>query len=118
MKMNIRRLPPLLQVSKKTLYVMSLLALVAATTMGYLLMPTFNSSSTALAQGGIKEERVTTEMLSRALDFRTATDFAVLAEKGITDNGSSKVGGDVGVMSPSARIKGLNRNNVKVHSIP
>ncbi|MBA3335386.1 MAG: hypothetical protein H0T08_07230, partial [Acidobacteria bacterium] len=69
MKMNIRELP-LLRVSKKTLYVMSLLALVAATTISYLLLPTFNSSSTALAQDGVKEEIVTTEMLSRALDFR------------------------------------------------
>jgi len=112
MKKNIRGIS-LLRVSKKTLYFMSLLALVAATTMGYLLLPTFNSSSTALAQDGVKEETVTTEMLSRALDFRTATGFAVLAEKGITDNGFSKVGGDVGVTSEAAEIKGLNRNNVK-----
>ncbi|MEJ7861181.1 MAG: ice-binding family protein, partial [Pyrinomonadaceae bacterium] len=92
---------------------MSLLALVAAATISYLLLPTFNSSSTALAQGGVKQEEVTTEMLSRALDFRTATSFAVLAEKSITDNGFSKVGGDVGVTSEAAEIKGLNRNNVK-----
>ena len=84
MKKNTQRELPF-RISRKTLYVMSFLTLVALATVGYLLAPTYNSASTALAQDGVKREGVTTEMLSRALDFRSVSDLSVFAQNGITD---------------------------------
>jgi predicted phage terminase large subunit-like protein len=52
-------------------------------------------------------------MLGRALDFRTGSDIAVFANKGITDDGSSRITGNVAAVQ-GANVKGLNRGNVKL----
>jgi len=90
----------LLCLSKRTSFAVSLLALLAAAILTYLLMPTFYSTGTAFAQDdlkpdGIKQMRVTTEMLSRALDLKSVTDLAVFAQNGVTNKGTSKVTGSL-----------------------
>ncbi|HSK71468.1 MAG TPA: ice-binding family protein, partial [Pyrinomonadaceae bacterium] len=47
----------------------------------------------------------TADMLRYALNFRSATDFAVLAENGVS--GSARVEGNVGVLKDGASIKGI-----------
>ncbi len=107
--MNIRK-TFLNKVSTKTLYLVTLFALAAVAAAGFLLVPTNNTVS---AQDNAPVgAQVSYEILSNALNFRTATEFAVLGNKGIVDNGYSKVGGDVGV-GAGAQIRGLRGDNVK-----
>lgn len=111
--MNIRK-TFLNKVGTKTFYLVTLFALAAVAAAGFLLVPT--NTNTVSAQDNVisaRATRVPHEVLTSALDFRTATDFAVFADKGISDNGGSKIGGDIGVASEGAEIKGLNRSNVK-----
>ena len=84
------------KVGTKTLYLVTLFALAAVAAAGFLLVPTNNTVS---AQDNVisATEQVSHEVLTSALNFRTATEFAVLGEKGISDNGGSKISGDVGV---------------------
>lgn len=99
-------------ISTRMFYLLTLFALIAISVVGFLSLPAFNSGSTVSAQTRVKVQRATPEMLSIALDFRTATDYAVFAEKGITDAGNSKIMGDVGVSAPGAEVK-LERASVQ-----
>ncbi len=96
---------------RKTLYFMTLFALVAVAAMSVF----FNTTGTVSAQSGATVSRgrqATIEMLGRALDFRTGSDIAVFANKGISDNGSSRITGNVAAVE-GANVKGLNRGNVQ-----
>jgi hypothetical protein len=76
----------------KNLYFIKHFALLALFAMGFLLVP---SVGTASAQKGVRREVATTDMISRALDFRSATDLAVYAENGVSDKGNSVIKGEV-----------------------
>jgi hypothetical protein len=96
---------------RKTLYFMTLFALVAVAAMSVF----FNTTGTVSANGDVTVSRgrqATVEMLGRALDFRTGSDIAVFANKGISDNGSSRITGNVAALE-AANVKGLNRGNVQ-----
>ncbi len=96
---------------KKTLYFVALFALVAVAAMSVF----FNNTNAVSANGDTTAARggaATIEMVARALDFKSGTDFAVFANKAITDNGNSRVKGNVGTVQ-SADVRGLNRGNVE-----
>jgi len=111
MKKNIQK-TFLRRISTKTFYLMTLFALVAVAVMGFLLVPTFNSTGTVSAQDRANVERATTEMLSISLDIKTAGNFAILADRGISDTGNSKIKGDVGVAGKDAAVS-LDRANIQ-----
>lgn len=93
----------------KAFYVTGLFALAVILAAVLLLIST--NTNTVTARDNVTSatgNEVPYEVLMRALDFRTATDFAVFADKGISDKGASKVGGNVGVASEAAEIKGLS----------
>ncbi|MEJ7861667.1 MAG: ice-binding family protein, partial [Pyrinomonadaceae bacterium] len=101
------------KVGTKTLYLVTLFALAAVAAAGFLLVPT--SKNRVSAQDNVTSapaNQIPNEVLTAALNFGTATEFAVFAEKGIKDNGSSKFGGDVGVRS-GGEITGLSSGNMK-----
>jgi hypothetical protein len=82
----------------KSLYFMTRIALVAVFAMGLLLVPAFNSTGTVLAQRGVakaNKEVATPEMISYALNLRSATTVTVSAENGVTDKGKSSIRGRV-----------------------
>ena len=58
-------------------------------------------------------EVATRDMIGIAFDLRSATNFSVFAEKGISDDGASRVRGDVGVGSKDAKITGIASGNVE-----
>jgi hypothetical protein len=96
---------------RKNLYFMTLFALVAVAAMTVF----FNTTGTVSANGDVTVSRgrqATIEMLGRALDFRTGSDIAVFANKGISDNGSSRITGNVAALE-AANVKGLNRGNIQ-----
>jgi hypothetical protein len=101
------------KVNTKTLYLVALFALAAVVAAGFLLVPT--NTNTVSAQDNVTSapaNQVPNEVLTAAVNFGSATGFAVFAEKDIKDNGYSKFGGDVGVRS-GGEIKGLSSGNVK-----
>ncbi len=102
MKKNIQK-NFLQQVSRKTLYLATLFAVAAVAVAGFLLVPNFNNG-TVSAQDRVNAEKATNEMLSISLDFKTATDFAILADRGISDAGNSRITGNVGVAGKDAQI--------------
>jgi hypothetical protein len=96
---------------KKTLYFMTLFALVAVAAMSVF----FNNTNAVSAKGDTTASRgdaATIEMVARALDFRTGTDIAVFANRGIVSDSNSTVKGNVAVIEGSD-VKGLNRGNVE-----
>jgi hypothetical protein len=96
---------------RKTLYFMTLFALVAVAAMSVF----FNTTGTVSANGDVTASRggqATIEMLGRALDFRTGSGIAVFANKGITDDGNSRITGNVAALE-GANVKGLNRGNIQ-----
>ena len=101
MKKNIQK-NFLQQVSRKTFYLAALFAVAVAAVAGFLLVP--NNGGTASAQDRVNAEKATNEMLSISLDFKTATDFAILADRGISDTGNSRIKGNVGVAGKDAEI--------------
>jgi len=96
---------------KKTLYFMTLFALVAVAAMSVF----FNNTNAVSAKGDTTAPRgdaATIEMVARALDFRTGTDIAVFANRGIAADSNSRVKGNIATME-GADVKGLNRGNVE-----
>ena len=86
----------------KTLYFMTLFTLAALAGVGLLIVPGFNNQASVSAQENAKQvaaggEKATAEMLRIALDFRTATEYAVFAEKGISVKGKSQIKGSTGI---------------------
>ncbi len=93
---------------RKTLYFMTLFALVAVAAMSVFFSNTVSAQSGAtVSRGG----GATHEMVARALDFRSGSNFAVFADKGISNNGSSRIKGNIGT-ERGAGIRGLNSANV------
>ena len=111
MKKNIQK-NFLQNISRKTFYLVTLFAVAAIAVMGFLLVPSFNNTGTVSAQDRANVDRATSEMLSISLDFKTATNYAVFADKGIVDAGNSKIKGNVGVAGKDAEIK-LDRASVE-----
>ncbi len=92
---------------RKTLYFMTLFALVAVAAMSVFFNNTVSAQSGAtVSRGG----GATIEMVARALDFRSGSDFAVFADKVISDNGSSRITGNVAAVSRGVNINGFRRN--------
>ncbi len=90
---------------------MTLFALVAVAAMSVF----FNSADTVSANGDVTASRgggATIEMVSRALDFRTGSGITVFGGKGISNEGDSRITGNVGIAS-GANVKGLNRASVQ-----
>ncbi len=93
---------------RKTLYFMTLFALVAVAAMSVFFNNTVSAQSGAtVSRGG----GATHAMVARALDFRSGSNFAVFADKGISNNGSSRIKGNIGT-ERGAGIRGLNSANV------
>jgi hypothetical protein len=93
---------------RKTLYFMTLFALVAVAAMSVFFNNTVSAQSGAtVSRGG----GATYEMVARGLDFRSGSNFAVFADKGISDNGSSRIKGNIGTERGTG-IRGLNSSNV------
>ena len=92
------------------------LAQVAATALGLFLWAGFNSTSTTSAQENVTEPRdgkkATAEMLAISLDLKMAGNFAIFADRGISDAGNSKIKGNVGVAGKDAEVS-LNRASVQ-----
>ncbi len=78
----------------KSLCFMTRIALVAMFAMGLLL-----STGTVSAQKGVRQEQAaevaTPDMISLALDLKSATELSVFAQNGVTDKGNSKIKGRV-----------------------
>ncbi|MDQ3490255.1 MAG: hypothetical protein M3449_04205, partial [Acidobacteriota bacterium] len=87
----------LTRVSRRTIYLFVLTALVATAAAGLLLTPETGvvSASQPAAQkaGG---EVATAEMLAYALNFRAASGYTVFAGNGIADDGKSSINGTSG----------------------
>ncbi len=91
---------------RKTLYFMTLFALVAVAAMSVFFNNTVSAQrDVTVSRGGA----ATYEMVTRALDFRTGGDFAVFANKGISDNGSSRITGNVAAVKGVVNINGYRR---------
>ncbi|HSK71876.1 MAG TPA: ice-binding family protein, partial [Pyrinomonadaceae bacterium] len=71
---------------------------------------TVSAQKSAARQMQPSSQAVTGDMLRYALNFRSATNFAVLAEDGIS--GSARVEGNVGVLREGALIKGISHSNL------
>ncbi len=84
----------------KTAFSVVLLAVVAAVAVAALIMPGTASNSVVAAQESADvasaPEQVTPEMLSYALNFRTASNYTVFADRGISDRGNSQIRGNSG----------------------
>ncbi len=93
---------------RKALYFMTLFALVAVGAMSVFFNNTVSAQSGATVSRG---SGATYEMVARALDFKSGGNFAVFADKGISDNGSSKIKGNIGTERGTG-IRGLNSSNV------
>ncbi len=112
MKKNIQK-TFLRRINTKTFYLMTLFALVAVAVMGFLLVPTFNNTGTVSAQDRADvEQRATSEMLNISLNIKTAGNFAILADRGISDTGNSKIKGNVGVAGKDAEVS-LDRASIQ-----
>ena len=115
-------------------YFASLLMLGAIIAAGFFLAPDFNSSSQVAAQkseavvadgNDVVEHRIsqstsnesaevaTRQMIGIAFDLRLASDFTVFADNGISDDGNSRVQGNIGIARENARIKGFTYGNVE-----
>ncbi len=110
MKKNIRK-TFLQSISRKTFYLVALFALAAAVAASFLVVPS-SSTGTVSAQDRVSSDKASSDMLSIALDFKSASGFAVFADRGIADTGNSKIKGNVGVAGQSAEIK-LERASVQ-----
>lgn len=83
---------------------MTLFALAAIAATSFLSAPTFNGTGKVSAQERANVERATSEMLSISLNLKTAGNFAIFADSGISDTGSSKIRGNVGVAGKDAEV--------------
>jgi hypothetical protein len=93
---------------RKALYFMTFFALAAVGVMSVFFNNTVSAQSGATVSRG---SGATYEMVARALDFRSGSNFAVFANKGISDNGSSRIKGNIGTERGTG-IRGLNNSNV------
>ena len=99
--------------SRRDFYLMALTAFVALIGVTFLFVSekdTVSAQKSAARQMQPSSQAVTGDMLRYALNFRSATNFAVLAEDGIS--GSARVEGNVGVLREGALIKGISHSNL------
>lgn len=81
--------------NKKTIYLMTRIALAAVFAVGLILMPAFNSAGTVSAQKRLDREVATSDMIFRALNLKSASGVTVVAENAVTDKGGSSIRGEV-----------------------
>jgi Ice-binding-like len=93
----------LLSKSKKTLYLMTM-ALVATVALGLVLLSKSTAVSAQEDAQRSASKTATAGMLSLALNFGSASDYTVFADKGIAES-DSRVGGKLGVGATDARAK-------------
>lgn len=87
--------------NRKTFYLVTLFALVAVAVAGFLMMPT---NGTVSAQSKADREIATSEMIAISLNTRSAGNFAIFADKAVSDTGNSQIKGNVGVAGKDARV--------------
>jgi hypothetical protein len=91
----------LLRVSKKTLYLMTI-ALVAVSALGLFLLSKSNVSAQEETRTGSKT--ATAGMLTLALNFGSAAEYTVFADKGVVEN-EARIGGKTGIGQSDARAQ-------------
>ena len=113
-------------INGENFYFVTLIVLAIFILAGFMLMPYFSDSGKVTAQtGDVVGKRInpssadngaevaTRDMLGIAFDLRSATDFSVFADKGISDDGNSAIKGNIGVGGNGAGIKGVTFENVE-----
>ena len=80
--------------TRKTFYLVTLFALVAVAVASFLMMPT---SGIVSAHSKADREIATPEMIAVSLNTRSAGNFAIFADKAVSDTGNSQIKGNVGV---------------------
>ena len=113
-KANVRR-TFLRRVGFRSFYLLSL-TVAAFFVLAWFLTPGVVNSGKVEASVPTPDAAVTRANFDSALNFRTAHDYAVFSRRGVSDDGNTRINGDVGSLSRNA-FDGLLGGNVRGHMI-
>ncbi len=90
------------KISGKTFYIVTFFALVAVAAMSFLMLPTNGTVSAQKADTNV--ELATADMVAISMNTKSASSFAIFADKAISDEGNSQIGGSVGIASRDGKV--------------